>query len=220
VVQSDVTPETENTIKDIIEFKPALMKVIQDEETAKMVMDDLYYPILIVLRKGPMTVKEIETQYNEIAKNKKSDKTIYRYLKTLQEYDLIRAAGQRVVLGKTATETLFSRSAYAIYLRTEQSEFWTKEEGQNLALVLGEALSPLLPDKKLNYDKFQLFLQGLILDRIDQLKGLLEVADETLLEGISSYDWRRFTVFYDLASLFAVLLTDSGLVEKLRACFE
>lgn len=220
MVLSNETPEKENNIKDIIEFKPALMKVIQDEETAKMVMDDLYFPILIVLRKGPMTVKEIEVEYNEIAKNKKSDKTIYRYLKTLQEFDLIRAAGQRVVLGKTATETLFSRSAYAIYLRNEQSEFWLKEEGENLARVLGEALSPLMPNKVINYDKFQAFLQELSLNRIDQLKGLLEVADESMLEGISGYDWRRFTVFYDLASLFAVLLSNESLVENLRSCFE
>jgi predicted transcriptional regulator len=218
VAQSaEITPDN---VKDIIEFKPALMKVIQDEDTAKMVMDDLYFPILVVLRNGPMTVKEIEEKYNEIAKNKKSDKTIYRYLKTLQDHDLIKAAGQRVVLGKTATETLFARSAYAIYLRNEHADFWEGEEGNRLSAVLANALSPILPNKKINNEKLLEFLRNLSLNRIDMLKNLLEQADEELLDGISDFDWRRFTAFYDLAGLFAVLLRNPTLIDELRSCFE
>ena len=212
--------EKVDNIKDLIDYKPELMKVIRDEEVAKMIMDDLYFPILKVLRNGPMTVKEIEEEYNKIAKTPKSDKTIYRYLKNLQDVDLIRPAGQRVIMGKTATETLFSRTAYAFYLRNDQAEFWKTEEGRKLAEALVEALNPLVEGKSMNINKLLDFLENLSINRIDQLKEILENANDSLLEGISGYDWQRFTLFYNLGGLFALLLSDENLVSDLKDCFE
>lgn len=212
--------EEGSTAKDIIDFKPELMKVIQDEETAKMVRDDLYFPILKVLRSGPMTVREIEEEYNKIAKTPKSDKTIYRYLKTLQKADLVKAAGQRVVMGKTATETLFSRTAYAFYLRNEQAGFWRTTEGKLLAETLGKALNHTVEEKEIDIDKFQLFLEELSIERVDKLKDMLENSEDDLLESISDFDWQDFSVFYNLGGLLGVLLSDDTVIDDLRACFK
>lgn len=213
------TVETENS-RDFVEFQPKMIMVIEEEKIAKLVIDDLYFPILQVLRKGPMTVKEIEEEYNSIASQQKSDKTIYRYLKTLQQANLVTAAGQRVVMGKTATETLFSRTAYAFYLRNEFQDFWYTAEGKLVTTALGNALETLIPGKKMNVDKFQSFLGKFSGDRIDRLNDILEKADVSILQGISGLDWQRFTLFYNLASIFAVLLSEENLMTEFHTCFD
>tara|TARA_B100000287_G_scaffold276734_1_gene260676 strand:+ start:202 stop:852 length:651 start_codon:yes stop_codon:yes gene_type:complete len=205
---------------DIIEFKPELIQVIHDTEISKLIIDDLYLPILKVLRKGPMTVKEIEKEYNKIANSPKSDKTLYRYLKTLQDANLVKTAGQRVISGKTATEKLFSRTAYAFHLVNEQIDFWQTSDGIKLTNTLGTILQPLIPNKKVNIEKLGQFIEKLSSERINMLEQMLSTSDPSLIEGISNYNWQRFTLFYNLGGLFGLLLTDPHKVTDLTKCFE
>lgn len=212
------TSETEG-ITNLINQKPDLMKSIEDEETAKILRDELYFPILKVLREGPMTVKELEEGYNSTAVHPKSDKTIYRYLKTLQDHDLVMSVGQRVVHGKTATETLFSRTAYAFYIRHEQEDFWKTDEGGRLSFAIGSLLSPVFDGKKPNVTSLQEFFYDLSSKRLKILEEYLDKIDMEVLEDISDLDWTKFTVFYDFGGLLAVLLNNVTLLDNLRKCF-
>ena len=81
-----------------------------------------------------MTVRDLEKAYKEAAEKTesfepKSDKTIYQYLKILEQADLIKPAGQRMNIGKTVTETLFSRTASVFLILGEEPEWWKSKEG-------------------------------------------------------------------------------------------
>ncbi len=90
-------------------------KLIRNElKTLEILKDQNHYPILKILKKEPMTVKELENAYEEETSKRKSNKTIYRYLKTLEDANLVIPAGQLVITGKTATETIYARSAMAL----------------------------------------------------------------------------------------------------------
>ena len=97
--------------------KPSFLKIIRSEKTIGILKDQNHYPILKILKKAPdgKTVKELEEAYEKETGKKKSNKTIYRYLKTLEEAELVISAGQLVVSGKTATETIYARSAIAFF---------------------------------------------------------------------------------------------------------
>ena len=165
-------------------------------------------------------IKEFEKEYNKIENYPKSDKTLYRYLKTLQDANLVKTAGQRVILGKTATEKLFSRTAYAFHLVNEQIDFWQTSDGIKLTKTLGTILQPLIPNKKVNIEKLGQFIEKLSSERINMLEQMFSSSDPSLLEGISNYNWQRFTLFYNLGGLFGLLLTDPNKVTDLTKCFE
>ncbi|NPD89565.1 MAG: hypothetical protein HGN29_12670 [Asgard group archaeon] len=142
---------TDLEFRDVINYQEEGVMVIKDPKLTKMVKDDNYYSVLWALRGGPLTVKEISKKYKQFVilkvekmglegekREKKieeccrSEKTIYRYLKDLLEAGLVAKAGQRVILGKTITENLFSRTA-RIYLVEETKEGWWKsDESRNV----------------------------------------------------------------------------------------
>ncbi len=127
--------------KDILDdsFKQEEVRVIRDPKLVKIFYDESYGPIFWVLRAGPMTVKDIERKYNKVVKSKglergvdkkdlekleRSDKSIYRYIKELTKAGLVAPVGQRVVVGKTATEILYSRTARIFYLKNLEDDNW------------------------------------------------------------------------------------------------
>ncbi|MHA1667560.1 MAG: hypothetical protein ACTSX6_12015 [Candidatus Heimdallarchaeaceae archaeon] len=130
--------------QDIINYEQETVKVIKDPELMKFFYNG-HAPVLFALREGPLTVKEIEQAYNsyikievekdsslsreekekKIVEKQRSEKSIYRYLTELHEAGLVVKAGQRVVTGKTATETLYWRTA-RIFLLEDTKEGWWK----------------------------------------------------------------------------------------------
>ncbi|MHA1954105.1 MAG: hypothetical protein ACW96U_09205 [Candidatus Heimdallarchaeaceae archaeon] len=122
-------------MQDIITFEMETVKIVTDPKAVETLYNPLYGPIIVALREGPLTVKELDERYEkylkkiiekkgikdpkkikeELAKKKRSDKSLYRYLKILEEHGLVAQAGKRVEMGKVTTETLFSRTARLFY---------------------------------------------------------------------------------------------------------
>ena len=128
-------PQQNKKYQDIIDYKPAILKVLKDEKSLKLLENPNCEMMIPILRKGPMTVQEITKAFNEIADNSssietKSAKSIYRYLKALEEVGVVATAGQRLVMGKTATEKLYTRTARVFELRLKYID-WMGEEGKN-----------------------------------------------------------------------------------------
>ncbi len=135
--------------KDIMddEFEQKDVWVVEDRELVKVFQDPTYFPVISALREGPMTVKQIKEEYNKIVrknaikmdipkdafeKMKRSEKTIYRYIKELSDLGIVANSGQRLILGgKTAiTENLFSRVSKVFLMSTKESDWWGEEDGE------------------------------------------------------------------------------------------
>ncbi len=123
------------------DFVQEEVRVVRDPKLVKIFYDESYAPIFWVLRDGQKTVKEIEDSYNKIVLKKakerglskeqienlkleRSDKSIYRYIKELTKVGLVAPASRRVVIGKTATEILYARTAKIFYLKNLEDDNW------------------------------------------------------------------------------------------------
>jgi hypothetical protein len=146
--------------QDIITYEQEGVRIIKEKKLQEIFYDEGYSPVIWALRDKPLTVKEILEKYNQYvainieksglkgeAKKKKiedtqrSEKTIYRYLKDLENLGIIAKAGQRVVIGKTATENLFCRTARIFLLEDVKEGWWECDESQiildRVARVIG-----------------------------------------------------------------------------------
>ncbi|MFX1577630.1 MAG: hypothetical protein ACFFCF_10725 [Promethearchaeota archaeon] len=211
--------------QDVITFKPERIKIVYDKKINEILFDPNHAPIIHSLRKGPMTVREIEEAYAaEANKNPeieaKSDKTIYRYLKVLENAELVVPAGQRVVIGKTATETLFSRTADVFITGQSEQEYWSCEAGKNLCANIATMLSKILGDKKADKNCIMKFMNEFDAIGNKFIIGLVEEADDEMIDLITGIDWAYKDKILNFVSIFAIALKNPEIFEKLQACFK
>jgi DNA-binding transcriptional ArsR family regulator len=211
--------------QDVITFKPERIKIIYDQKIIEILLDPNHVPIIRVLRKGPMTVREIEEAYANEATNDpdleaKSDKTIYRYLKVLEDAKLVVPAGQRVVIGKTATETLFSRTAHVFITGQSEHEYWSCETGKDLCDKIAQMLSKIFEDKKADKTCIMKFMNEFDTIGNQYIINLVEEADDEMLDLITGIDWAYKDKLLNYVTVFAIALNNPEIFEKLRACFK
>jgi len=102
--------------RDIVDFQQESVKFIEDEKAIKLLKNELYQPILLILREGLKTVHEIEEEYKKYSKKTPNIKSLYRHIKTLTDAGLIVEAGVRSYTKSTATKNLYGRTAKFFYL--------------------------------------------------------------------------------------------------------
>ncbi|MFX1566110.1 MAG: winged helix-turn-helix domain-containing protein [Promethearchaeota archaeon] len=211
--------------QDVITFTPERIKIVYDKKINEILLDPNHAPIIRALRKGPMTVRELEEAYAGAAdKNPeleaKSDKTIYRYLKVLENAELVVPAGQRVVIGKTATETLFSRTADVFITGQSEQEYWSCETGKELCDNMAYILSKILGNKKADKSCIVKFMNEFDALANKYIVSLVEAADDETVDLITGIDWAYKDKILSYVSIFAIALKNPELFEKLRACFK
>ncbi len=108
--------------RDIIDFKQEPVKFINDEKARKLLKNELYKPILLILREGLKTVQEIEEEYKKHSKKTPNIKSLYRHIKALTDVGLVTEAGVRSYTKSTATKKLYGRTAKFFYLSPKQEE--------------------------------------------------------------------------------------------------
>ena len=211
----------EKEFQDVIHTKQKTLMFIRKEEQAKSIYSDELYPIITILRQGNFTVKEIIEYYktfsHAIRKAKKSDKTIYRYLKKLKEVGLIDIIGQRVTKGQTATEAIWGRVARMFYLDLND-EKWMNEhcrtdcvacsdEGSHMGSYRGIAAINLLRqfqgnvDEKINYGEWMEKIDKLIKDEI---KLNLDKLGEKELDHLTKLPYTSLDRILLISSLLSI----------------
>ncbi|MHA2099507.1 MAG: winged helix-turn-helix domain-containing protein [Candidatus Kariarchaeaceae archaeon] len=206
-------------VRRIIYFQPTFMKFIKDHEITELIKDKNHYPIIKLLNKQPMTVKELEEAYEEYTGKKKSNKTIYRYLKSLENAGLVRPAGNLVTTGKTATETIFSRTAMAFYSIDEKDDWWNTESARKIAVNVGILLKPLFGNKKCDTVKMIDVLKEYSKNTENQLQTLVTEVEEEITETIRECNLDEINYVLKLASSFGTFKQDTNLLNKLESCF-
>jgi DNA-binding transcriptional ArsR family regulator len=218
-----MSPESDS--HDAITFTPDRIKIIRDKDEIKTLYDPNHGPIIRALRKGPMTVRELEEAYKKEAKIKeeleaKTDKTIYRYLKELKDANLVIEAGKRVKIGKTATESLFSRTAEAFIVHDIDEEHWDCDDGKAICKIVGLMLEKSLGEKSLDEKCMKQFMIDFDKEINTQVVAVLEGADEALLDLFASVDWKhKDKVLFYFGCLSAVIHKPK-LLEQLKGCYK
>ncbi|OLS26932.1 MAG: hypothetical protein HeimC2_13630 [Candidatus Heimdallarchaeota archaeon LC_2] len=206
-------------VKRIISFQPIFMKFISDPKVTELIKDKHHYPILKILKQQPMTVKELEEAYEEHSGKKKSNKTIYRYLKSLEIAGLVRAAGNLVTTGKTATETIFARTAMAFYSIDEHDDFWSTESALKIATNVCILIKPLFGNKECDKIKLLAVLKHHSNNMTDQLQTLVAEVEEEITESIRDCNLDEINYVLKLSSYFASVKNDTDLINRIEACF-
>ncbi|MHA1401373.1 MAG: hypothetical protein ACTSQE_13575 [Candidatus Heimdallarchaeaceae archaeon] len=221
--------------QDVLTYQPKQVMVILDEKQRELIRDQQYNPITRVLREGPLTVQQITERYNnlikkeckivdqgeeEIEKRQRSEKSIYRYLKDLEKAGLVTVAGQRVIIGQTATQKLWSRTAKIFIVKTQSCAWWMSKEGEKFAEKINAMLNLLFPE----YESKCKYIHDLLtqLNRLaeDELERLFVEFPEQVNEILGECDFEDLNHILKELHLLILLLKRDKVERILSSCLE
>ena len=212
---------TENEYQDIITYQTPPVKIIDDEDVITLFYIPNYYVIIIALRQRPMTVRDLEQAFKDQAKKyggiePKSDKSIYRYLKTLQEAGLVVPAGQRVVPGKMVNETLFARTGQIFLLFNLKPEWWLTADGKKIAKRIGKLLAFTFDAKPPPVKALQKLFMEYEAKRQSVLENLAKKGDKEILSILASSTLQEHFRIEAYVGSFVSFITQPALLEQLK----
>ena len=206
-------------VNRVITFKPKFIEFIRDPEIIEILRDKNHFPILKLLKKSPMTVRELEEGYEEETGKKKSNKTIYRYLKTLEEAQLVRPAGNQVITGKTATETIYARTALAFYMKDDGEKWWNSESSLSLVENVGKMLGPIFSGS-CDVEKLRKLMKEFSMKGEEQLEFIAEKIGDDLAKAFIDKEFDEITGALKFTSMFAALKSMPNALDEIESCFK
>ncbi len=221
--------------QNFIEFEPDALKVITDEKTYKMLLDPTYEPIIIILREGPLTVTALTKRYNAfvdkrgtnrglspevLKKEKKSEMTIYRYLKDLKKFNLVIEAGRCIEPGKKSTKAIYSRTARMFYPKHSSNDLKDSEKIDKHIDILSEIIIMYKPDQKLSKSCLSALVKKIVLFSDTEAASIFEKHSDAIsaLTKDQSFD-KMGKILTNLGSI--ILMLNAHLFEEdLKQCFK
>lgn len=197
-------------VQDVITYQPKFFKNITEREVANYFYDENYKIIIQALRRGPLSLDQIAQAYKE-ANNEKSKKTLYRYLKTLQDVGLISEAGKRIITNeenRNKTVTLYSRTATIFYDMSpksyEENEMTYNDRQEIKAL---QALLPtIFKDRSFSAKCIKKVLRKALIDGLELVREMCEETNTDIFEFIGDFDFVETSNFISTLGWLAVIV--------------
>ncbi|NHJ85641.1 MAG: hypothetical protein FK734_09280 [Asgard group archaeon] len=208
--------------QDVITYNQLFLKNVTDVNVAKYFYDENYLTILKLLRNGPATIDDMDEAYKQ-SNNPKSNKTLYRYIKTLEEDGLIVEAGKRIITddnNKNRSVTIYMRTAKVFMDFTHLTDSKIISDTRNkqyntMKLILEKAIE----DKEIIIEKFSKFIVNIYSKGLNQLEEITEKHKINLLELLGDCEFFEISNFID-DIVWLILLVSSDIKSDLLDCFE
>ncbi|MHA1667556.1 MAG: hypothetical protein ACTSX6_02565 [Candidatus Heimdallarchaeaceae archaeon] len=206
-------------MQDFINFEPKPIIFIKEPAQMDVLFNSNYEPIIIALREGHLTFKEIVKRYSELSEQERSDVSIHRYLKDLIDFGLVIESGQRFTTGKTVTEKLYSRTAKLFFpLKTPES-YWKEERRNVLLSKISEVLRILFKDSKPSVRCVKKMINTIEFKTNTILATMLEENYEEISKVFEGLSFSELDILFNFVSSI-ILLKSPDLYEKLLTdCF-
>jgi predicted transcriptional regulator len=217
------------TYQDVISIEPSIFKHITVDANDPTLRDDNVVFLRTLLRqKGPMTVRDIVTEY-EAENNKKSDKTIYRYLGKLVDADIVAKVGKRVFIDEDnniRTETLYGNSAYLFLTATDIHPFSEDAEGAVLLKrdpiteVIGLLLKKRLGARKIDEECLKKILVKRHSNAQKYLIETIESGDEDIYNLVKELEYYDTGVILEVVAWIGSIMSNPNIVKDIEKCFK
>ncbi|MCE7744790.1 MAG: helix-turn-helix transcriptional regulator [Candidatus Heimdallarchaeota archaeon] len=197
----------DNKFKDYLDYEPSIIKFLDGEQTK---LAEKHIIIIKALRINKnMTAKEIHDLYidEETKKHRYTIKTIYRYLEKLEEADLVKISGHRIIEGKRLSEQLYTRTGN-IFFKAKKEEVYPdiKEKKKGFHKKLHTVLQEINDSPVIEFQDFDKLLS--------QKSDFEQEFNKSVVEKISK------NKINDLISLLLVIIKKPELIKKIQKIYK
>lgn len=204
-------------VQDVITYNQRITKKIVDKEVAKYFYDKDYGLLLMFLRTGPKTIKEIEEAYAAEG-NEKSDKTLYRYIRTLEEVGLAVEAGKRIFTdeeNRNKSVSIFMRTAKVFYDET-MDKATTKASKKKVYQAYKILLDQVDEEKSFTKECIEDIMTKLSKAE-ERAIEFIQNSDEKVFELLEGQDFTEINQFIQNIA-WLIMIYKSDIKERLKSC--
>ena len=205
--------------KDFITEEQEQVFVIKEEGIYRLLSDSKYSPIFEALNHGPLTLKELVTEYNRIAESPKKQTSIYNYLMDLINKNLIIKAGQRIISGKTATEVLYGKRAKLYYSSVLTEEYWTTGQGKSIISKIYQMLNIYTLSEGLSEENLTALFHNIFSNFHTEVGKIFNEHSDKINEIVSPLSFRQLSRTTAVLNMLIMVLNSKSYKEELKACF-
>jgi hypothetical protein len=202
----------------VITREQQAVKVIEDKETIDLLFEENYEPIIIVLREGPLTIKELVQKYNEIAKEPKSEMTVYRYVKELSKCDIVVEVGKIITRGQSATETLYGRTAKIFWNLKDKGDYWLQPKMEKTLDALRQLLVLYKENTNISLENLATLLGKTSNKSSHELASFFEANNDKINEIIAGFSFKQVDSLFDLLGTLILLIHSKDFEDELEQC--
>ncbi|MHA1992617.1 MAG: hypothetical protein ACW981_14440 [Candidatus Hodarchaeales archaeon] len=192
------------TFQDVIKYSPPNYVYLSQTKWSRIYFNNNYHPIVKILTNSMKTAEEIyelypiyeeETQLADIKKRtmkgvtaqitkeqkkekKKSDTTIYRYIKELIKEGIIAEYGRRLRSDNVASKKIYGLAAKLFIPANEYIGVWKSEGATEVAKKAGNLIKHNFADKPPNAKKFSALLTNFELKNEELERSFLDILFE------------------------------------------
>lgn len=184
-----------------------------------------------------MTIEELTVRYNEyvetqglatnldsdaIEKSKKSEMTIYRYVKDFEKenLNLVTQAGRRIEPGKTTTKALYSRTAKLFYPILMSEDYWDDEDSNKFVDVQAALLQLYLKNTKISKPLLKELLKKMEKDASEAGAKVFEENNDAVSELIKDIPFKLVDKHLTKLSSLIMLFESEKYLEDFKKCCE
>ena len=230
------------SFQDVVNFKPKNYIYISQDKWNRIFKDASYYSIIKLLMKGSKTAEEIYKQFPQTGK-KKSDTTIYRYVKDLIKEEIVAVYGRRLRSDNVASKKIYGLAAKLFIPANENLGVWISERGYDVTRKVGYFLNhnfsdnnpdPLILSKLLhNFETKNHELENTMLDQYFDLETKKQFTDlfevklkDTIENGLSNiiqFNTLEIIVLFNLIRWIPWFIDKNNynrFLESLANCFD
>ncbi len=210
--------------QDVITRPQIGVKLIRDKEITSKLFDKNMEPIIIVLREGPLTIKELVEKYNQLAEDPKSEittkseMTIYRYVKELDKIDLVKEVGKRIKTGQSAAETLYGRTAKIFWNLTDKEDYWKSEDSKKTLNALRDILGLYQENSTISAEDLGNLLNKTYKTSSDTLGAFFEENNDAIYKIISGFTFKEVDNIFDILGTLILLMKSKDFSKELEKC--
>ncbi len=204
--------------QDVITRPQIGVKVIRDEAVISKLFDKNMEPIIIVLREGPLTIKELVEKYNQIAEEPKSEMTIYRYVKELDKVDIVKEVGKRIKTGQSASETLYGRTAKIFWNLKDKEDYWKSEASNQTLDTLRGLLLLYKKNTTINSEDLGALLNKIYKTSSEEMGAFFEENDDAIDKIISGFTFKEVDKVFDILGILILIMKSTNFSDELEKC--
>lgn len=225
--------------QDFITYKEKAIEILADKKAWEIIEDPRYNPILVSLRKGPMTVRDLEVEYNKlvlqdigklslapkdkkllIEKTKRKGKTLYKYLTLLEKNGLVVQAGKRIKMGQTATETLYGRSAKMFFLSDKEKMFDLTKDLKKILPIISKILSLETGGKEFSEECLAKFVENTFLTMNENREEIFKKYSDVITQASSEIYFDDLYLVVEVLQIYLTIKNAPELMKDLEKCMK
>ncbi len=206
------------------------LKAPSTKKELKILLEEICYPEEkqeVLMNKEELTstdMKKIKNQYIEckLPQDKKSETTVYRYVKKLEEVDIVIQVGRRIDPEGRTTKALYGRTAKIFIPAAVSTEYWRTPTAKNIINATANILSLILgvKQKETSIKCLKDLMIKLDLASSVEVVKMLDKYNEEVTEITKDLGFKEMDKVHSWLGTLLLVLNSADFVDKIKDCYE